>query len=100
MDFVMANEKSALLLIYITQDGTYILNKRQIVSNESAIYISGDNPNGTFQVGIIDIYDNFLEIPNGIINESTKVFHGSGVILAVKVVGYAGTETRIGVLGR
>lgn len=83
----------------ITNDGTFKLTARFTMDNLITVYIAGDNPNGSFEFGIGDKKQQFAPIPEGIQDQSFATQVGKGVALFVRVTGYAGTSTNIGITG-
>lgn len=82
----------------ITGDGEFLIYPARIARPESVIYIKGDNPNGSFEIGTVNPDGTFaLATGNAVVNDNTVIFHDINVYLAVRVNGYAGTETFIGI---
>lgn len=85
--------------IDITQDGVYQLSANSSQRESSTIYIDGDSPNGTFTFGILNDSDKLVAFPDGTVDDGFTADHGLGVTLVVRVLGYAGSLTRVGFTG-
>jgi hypothetical protein len=76
--------------IAISADGVYELTSTAVRSLEGVVYfdtVAGDPPGGIATLGIEGSAGDFVPIPNGVLTQSQRVVHGSGVKLLLQVTG-------------